>query len=303
MNHHISCLPEDFKSFTNDEINPRTKLKIYKYFNKNVFFSEYDDLKEEDISIEHFGYSSFIKFCIKNPEYVMLFTDKIVRVPFEEVNKIKDEPIYVRNEDNESRKIDFQTEKRRISNFDDENDEPDEITLLSPSTLIPSEIIFNSHSEVFIRYFTFHYKTVSINLQINLKKIFTFFSNEMFARKIKDTYNFNDRLMNIEEYYTLFKYLYNKRTVIRNNFNARYSVLKKSYTFMCLITCIFSFLCLYCGFKVEDKEIVSFLYTFFSLATLLQSFCTELYESIINIIFVHPYDVGDTIVIHLKDTQ
>lgn len=298
INHHLSCLPPDFHYFSTENINQKTKSKIHKYFIKDFFFSSFSELKEDDLLLKHFAYKTFIDFCKNNLGDVLLTFDRA-----REVN-INDYSITPQNE------IMFVTSEERMTcvsepNFfinksnDNESDSEELNIITAPFSqrIEILEIIIISNHEALIKYMDSFYLTEIKNLKVQLKTFSQFFK-EKFVSKIKKRFNLG-KTINVEEFYKLFKYLYKKKINIQNNFNARYVVLRVSYQFLVGMIILFSFLCLYCGFKIEDKDIVSFLYTFTSLANLLRETSTEIFESIINIIFIHPYDVGDVINVNL----
>lgn len=94
-----------------------------------------------------------------------------------------------------------------------------------------------------------------------------------------------------------------ERVDIDRNLKQRYSALKSTEMMSSAVILFFCIASLLLGFKIEDENIFSFVSMVFGAAYFFQPAVTNLVDGLLFLFFIHPFDIGDRVLIRINETR
>lgn len=94
-----------------------------------------------------------------------------------------------------------------------------------------------------------------------------------------------------------------ERVDIERNLKQRYSALKNTEMMSSAIILFFCTASLLLGFKIEDENVFSFVSMVFGAAYFFQPAVTNLIDGLLFLFFIHPFDIGDRVLIKVNETR
>lgn len=140
--------------------------------------------------------------------------------------------------------------------------------------------------------------------RLNVERMLSLFSDNNVIKTILSNVGIRQGVQFPEkELISLIAKTLGERVDIERNLRQRYSALRSTEMMSSAIILFFCAASLLLGFKIEDENVFSFVSMVFGAAYFFQPAVTNLVDGLLFLFFIHPFDIGDRVLIKINETR